>query len=234
MPAAPISITFQTFANSSVSGSGENAWNEMTIPASVLIPGQNILAVEIHQVDGMSSDISFDFQLHGTIYGVPEIVGTNSILDVTLDAYPRIIRAVFESDGTCGILPDTISQNLSLTLDCSPYIAAGDVTVMPNVTLTVEPGVEIQFPEKANLWVLGDVQMNGSADLPIVVKNTAGSETWGGIFLKNTTATSSLSYVKLENASQLHRAFPTKFLQFWRIIAVFKGESAAFPAGTRR
>ena len=201
MPAAPISITFQTFANSSVSGSGENAWNEMTIPASVLIPGQNILAVEIHQVDGMSSDISFDFQLQGTIYGAPEIVGTNSILDVTLDAYPRIIRAVFESDGTCGILPDTISQNLSLTLDCSPYIAAGDVTVMPNVTLTVEPGVEIQFPEKANLWVLGDVQMNGSADLPIVVKNTAGSETWGGIFLKNTTATSSLSYVKLENAS---------------------------------
>jgi len=201
MPSAPAVISFGTFANSSVSGSGESAWNELSIPASVLLAGQNLIAVEIHQVDGVSSDISFDFELQGTINGTPEIVGTNPVLDVTLDAQPRTLRAVFESDGTCGILPDTISQNLTLTVDCSPYIAAGDVTVKSNVTLTVEPGVEIQFPEKGNLWILGDLQMNGTEALPILVKNTADSETWGGLFLKNTTAVSSLAYVKLENAS---------------------------------
>ena len=201
MPAAPAVISFGTLALSSVSGSGENAWNELTAPAAALLAGQNTIAVEIHQADVTSSDVSFDLELQGTIDGVPEIIGTDPVLEVTLDANPRTLRAVFESDGTCGILPDTILQDQILTIACSPYIAAGDVVVKPNVTLTVEPGVEIQFPENANLWVLGDVQMNGTDQSPILVRNATGSETWGGIFLKNTTATSTLSYVRIEHAS---------------------------------
>ncbi|MBK9106647.1 MAG: right-handed parallel beta-helix repeat-containing protein [Saprospiraceae bacterium] len=43
--------------------------------------------------------------------------------------------------------------------------------------------------------------MNGTDQSPILVRNATGSETWGGIFLKNTTATSTLSYVRIEHAS---------------------------------
>lgn len=201
MPTAPAVIGFDTYANSAISGTGENAWNEMSVPVSALVTGQNLVAVEVHQSDATSSDISFDFELLGNTSGSSETVGTNPVLDVTLDANPRTLRAIFESDGTCGILPDTIFQNLTLTTACSPYIAAGNVVVKPNVTLTVQPGVEIRFPEKANLWVLGNAHFNGSAASPILVKSTNSSEAWGGIFLKNATATSSLSFVKLENPS---------------------------------
>ncbi|MBK9985130.1 MAG: lamin tail domain-containing protein [Saprospiraceae bacterium] len=201
MPSAPALISFTTLAIGTVQGSGEGAWNELTIPSSLLVSGQNEVSVEIHQVDRTSSDISFDFEMQGTLKGTPEIISNSPSLDVTLDVNPRALRAVFESDGSCGILPDTVFQNLSLDVSCSPYIASGDVVVKPNVTLTVQPGVEIRFSEKANLWILGDLQMNGTVDAPINVKNDTGSETWGGIFLKNATSTSSLSYVTLENAS---------------------------------
>ena len=201
MPATPAVISFNTLALNSVSGTGENAWNELTLPATNLLAGQNIIAVEIHQADVTSSDISFDFELNGTLKGDYEIVGTDPMIEVTLDGQTTTLRAIFESDGTCGILPDTISQDQTLTIDCSPYIAAGDVVIKPGISLTVDPGVEIQFPENAILWVLGDVQMNGTAQLPILVKNGIGSETWGGIFLKNTSALSTLSYVRLEHAT---------------------------------
>ncbi|MBK7649434.1 MAG: right-handed parallel beta-helix repeat-containing protein [Flammeovirgaceae bacterium] len=122
-------------------------------------------------------------------------------MNVVLDTNAVTLRAVFESDGTCGILPDTVMQNQTLTLDCSPYIASRDVVVLPGVTMTVDPGVEIHFPPQANLWILGDVQMNGTEQAPIVLKNMITDETWGGIFFKNTTASSSMSYVNVVHAS---------------------------------
>jgi len=201
MPGAPSVIAFGTLASSSISGTGENSWNELTLPTSALLIGPNVLAVEVHQADRTSSDISFDFELDGTVVGTPEIIGTTEKLEVTLDANPVTLRAVFESDGTCGILPDTISTNKELTIDCSPYIAAGDIVVKPNVTLTVDPGVEIQFPEKASLYVYGNLQFNGSELKPILIQNTVTANTWGGIFLKNCTALSSFNYVKIENST---------------------------------
>jgi len=201
LPVAPAAISFGTFALSSVSGTAENAWNELNLPASALVAGENIIAVEIHQSDATSSDIGFDFELQTITNGTPEIIGTDAALNVVLDTNAVTLRAVFESDGTCGILPDTVRQNQTLTLDCSPYIAAGDVIVLPGVTMTVDPGVEIHFPPQANLWILGDVQMNGTEQAPIVLKNIVPNETWGGIFFKNTTASSSMSYVSVVHAS---------------------------------
>lgn len=201
MPAAPAVISFTTFALSSVSGTAESAWNELNLPASVLKPGENLIAVEIHQSDPGSSDISFDFELQGTSTNGSQVVSTSPQFDVTLDAQPTTFRAVFESDGTCGILPDTIRQDQTLILACSPYTAAGDVVVNPNVTLTVEAGVEIQFPENANLWVHGNLQIEGHENAPVLLHPGPGSEQWGGIFLENTSAPSYLSYGTLVHAS---------------------------------
>jgi hypothetical protein len=201
MPDTPSVISFNTFATSAATGTGEDAWNELALPTSLLVVGPNLIAVEVHQVDGSSSDVTFDLELQGTLNGATEIAGITPQLNVTLDTNPLTLRAIFESNGTCGVLPDTVFQNTTLTLDCSPYIAAGDVEVKPNVTLTVEAGVEIQFPDKSNLWIFGDIQFNGTELLPIRVKNTEDAETWGGIFLKDATGTSTFSYVKLENAT---------------------------------
>jgi len=47
------------------SSNGENTIDTATLSASLLQPGLNVIAVEIHQGDLTSSDLSFDFELQG-------------------------------------------------------------------------------------------------------------------------------------------------------------------------
>ncbi|MTI22887.1 T9SS type A sorting domain-containing protein [Fulvivirga sp. RKSG066] len=58
-------VTYTTFANATVSGSGEDTFIETTLASSVLTAGTNHVAVEIHQRNLSSSDISFDLELIG-------------------------------------------------------------------------------------------------------------------------------------------------------------------------
>jgi hypothetical protein len=58
-------VTFNTFASSVVDGTAESAWNMFTVPANNLVVGRNVIAVEIHQDRGSSSDISFNFEMFG-------------------------------------------------------------------------------------------------------------------------------------------------------------------------
>lgn len=54
-------IAYGDFATSN----GENTIDTATLPGSLLQPGLNVIAVEIHQGDLASSDLSFDFELTG-------------------------------------------------------------------------------------------------------------------------------------------------------------------------
>jgi hypothetical protein len=195
------SIDFTTLASATISAAGESTWNEQILPTDALVAGENVLAVEIHQAAANSSDLSFNFQLSGQQAGNMVTVSTNPALEYTLGDNPEVLRAVFESDGTCGVLPDTIRENLTLLAACSPYRAAGDVVVLPNVTLSVEAGVTILFPEKSNLWVHGNLMVDGLENAPVIIKAAPGSSEWGGILLQNTTAFSELKYLTLEHAS---------------------------------
>ncbi|MED5585660.1 MAG: Ig-like domain-containing protein [Verrucomicrobiota bacterium] len=63
---------------------GENDFFLFTADASLLVAGENIIAVEIHQVSGTSSDISFDLSLEGRR---PDVFGLiNNDSDVEGDA----------------------------------------------------------------------------------------------------------------------------------------------------
>ena len=57
------SMEYKTLASSSLHDYSELILNESIISPSVLTPGINILAVEIHQVSPSSSDISFSLEL---------------------------------------------------------------------------------------------------------------------------------------------------------------------------
>ncbi len=61
MPVGTISYT--TKASHTVAGSDENYFNEYFFPDSLLINGQNTIAVEVHQRSSTSSDLSFDLKL---------------------------------------------------------------------------------------------------------------------------------------------------------------------------
>lgn len=72
-------INYLTWASGSgvpVGGADELTFYTYDIDPDILVDGTNIIAVEIHQVSGSSSDISFDLELVGLIAGTasPSII----------------------------------------------------------------------------------------------------------------------------------------------------------------
>lgn len=57
-------ITYTTLASSATSQ--ENVFRETALSASLLLNGVNVIAVEVHQSSGGSSDLSFDLELVGS------------------------------------------------------------------------------------------------------------------------------------------------------------------------
>jgi len=64
MPTGTISSS--TLASVAIGGADESAFVQTTLSSSLLVNGANVLAVELHQSGGTSTDISFDLQLIGS------------------------------------------------------------------------------------------------------------------------------------------------------------------------
>ena len=64
MPAGPIIYT--TLASAAIGGADESTFFSTNVSPSLLVNGTNVIAVEIHQVNATSSDISFDLDLVGS------------------------------------------------------------------------------------------------------------------------------------------------------------------------
>lgn len=60
-------VAYNTLANNALGGSDETAWLSASVNRALLVTGTNVIAVEIHQSDVTSSDISFNFELTGTV-----------------------------------------------------------------------------------------------------------------------------------------------------------------------
>jgi len=63
-------VVFDTFASIAVGGDSESTFYSFTLPADLLQEGSNVIAVEIHQINLTSSDLSFNLSLTGTSEGV--------------------------------------------------------------------------------------------------------------------------------------------------------------------
>jgi hypothetical protein len=107
MPAG--AVAYNTLATTALSGGDESTFVNFNPPATLLVDGVNVVAVEIHQADVTSSDISFDLQLFGT-QSIPSAASGLSISDVTVTE------------------PITGSTNAVFTVSL-PVAAAGTVTV---------------------------------------------------------------------------------------------------------
>ena len=86
-------INYLTWASGSgvpVGGADESTFYTYDIDPDILVDGTNIIAVEIHQVSGSSSDISFDLELVGLIAGT---ASPSIILDKTTTVKARTFNA---------------------------------------------------------------------------------------------------------------------------------------------
>lgn len=56
-------LTSGTFATAAVSGAAENTWNEFSVPGALLVTGDNVITVEVHQNTNNNVDSTMDLEL---------------------------------------------------------------------------------------------------------------------------------------------------------------------------
>ncbi len=193
------SVTFETEASGTVSGTAEDNLIEYAIPL-VSLNDTNIIAVEIHQANSSSSDLSFDLSFL-VQEAAPTIISTNQTIDLTL-MQDTGLMARYQPTGDC-ILSSEITTNTTLDIACSPYMAQGEVTIFPNISLSIDSGVEVWFPEDASLIVLGDLQVNGTQLHPVVFKANAAYDavSWNIVKFDYSTGVNNLSFLEIKEAS---------------------------------
>ena len=103
------------------------------------------------------------------------------------------VTAMFEKSG---------SNSYVFHQSQSPYRIAGVQSIGADASLTIEPGVELLMSPNSNIFVSGELQMNGTTDNPIVITPEEG-QNWQGIFLNHASGSSSISNVIINGASTL-------------------------------
>ncbi len=95
-----------------------------------------------------------------------------------------------------------ITQDVVWALVDSPFIVINNVTVLPGVTLTIEPGVEVRFGGNFSLNVLGKLVAEGAKDRMITFtsnKHVGEAGDWIGINFSK-ISDSQMSYCVVEYA----------------------------------
>jgi hypothetical protein len=192
-------ITSQTKASSTLANQEERTFYQHLILSESLIQGINVVAVEVHQSGQTSSDISFDLRLNWLTTPSNQYVSTEPNITVNLSS-DSLLVANYVSNSSC-VLRGLISENKTLTKDCSPYLVTSDVTVSSGVTLDIEEGVELKFSSKTSLYVHGDLQSLGTESNPIIFSGINSGEDWGSIILKNGSEKSKMEWTEIIGAS---------------------------------
>jgi len=193
-------ITSSTTAISAVGGEAETALNSYNLQLP-LLNGENVLAVEIHQSGGSSSDISFDAAMEIALPAA-EVISSDSVLYLAIGGSAGFV-ARFLPTGEC-ILPDSIITDTTFTIDCSPYLAQGDIHIAQGAAVTIDPGVEFRFPEGACLRVEGELQVNGTESQPVLFRENSilGATSWGNLSFHNSDGSNALHYLEIRNATR--------------------------------
>ena len=134
---------------------------------------------------------------------IPIVVVRGLVIAALLFAGSNILaQTAFCSTPVCGSLPG----NTTWSLINSPYIVCdpggAGVTVPTGVTLTIDPGVTVQFAAVATnkLNIQGTLVANGTVTQPITLTGLVATKgSWGGISAIGTVAAPAhvnLDYVK--------------------------------------
>ncbi|MEA3504390.1 MAG: right-handed parallel beta-helix repeat-containing protein [Bacteroidota bacterium] len=75
----------------------------------------------------------------------------------------------------------TLFQDTTLYFDDSPYIITDNVVVPQEYTLTIEPGVELQFENEFSIKVYGEMQAVGNPQQRISFVSSNGQNNWLGV-----------------------------------------------------
>ena len=116
-------ISYDTFASDYVSSDEEEVFLSWSLANDLLQNGENVIAVEIHQVSESSSDISFDLELTGTSYSnvvlLDSVTFPNQFSDVSYGRVDNEFGWSFFGEPTAGLPNNTLPVN---TADISSMV----------------------------------------------------------------------------------------------------------------
>lgn len=177
MPEGP--VTYLTRASTAIGGADESAFQPYLVPVGMLVAGENVVAVEIHQANPTSSDISFDLELVGDD-GTPLLRRGPYIQLTTPEATTVRWRTDRPADSVVrfGDQPDNLDQSVTVAdLVVDHAVALSGLSAETRYYYAVESGgvvlaggdsehTFVTSPppgerRPVRLWVLGD---SGTAD----------------------------------------------------------------------
>ena len=175
MPGGAVSSSM--LASTTVVGADESAFVTAAISPTLLVAGSNVIAVELHQSEVTSSDLSFDLELLGGSapavvrgpylqLGTPDSVvvrwrtGTPVIGRVQYGSSPGVVTGTSQESSErtehevrlTGLTPDTLYY---YTIGTPTAVLAGDASL--RFRTAPAPGTE----RPTRVWVVGD---SGTAD----------------------------------------------------------------------
>ena len=182
-------ITNSTLA---LAGSPENVFLNFTINKNLLVPGTNVLAVEVHQVLNTSSDISFDFSATSTkvgnsiTYKTPDFeVYDTAFADVEMvanfDALPPISGLVLNEFSAGKSAADNFGEmedwmelynGGSNPIDLSDILITDDLTFKNKYTLNKNGQPWILQPDTYQLLWADDQLTQGKEHLPFKLSSS--------------------------------------------------------------
>jgi len=192
-------INYLTGASSFISGDAEDLFYQFGINAENLQHGENVIAIEIHQFNANSSDVSFDFELKAAKISTGSFFSVDKKTSGQLNTNEQIV-ANYIKISDC-ILDTLISENTTLTIDCSPYLAPSTVRVATGVELSIDPGVKVLFPEESNLIINGSLNVNGTEDQGVIFEALDDDSFWGGLSFQESSAPSNLQWFEIKDAT---------------------------------
>lgn len=131
-----------------------------------------------------------DFRFVHWTGDVAVAVHTNTTIDVVMDR-PRSVTPVFRAIGTS--ISGAITNSLCWTLQDSPFVIVGNVSVPSGVTLCVEPGVDVQLLADVSLSVAGAILAIGTPQQPVRFRNHASVANGGSLIVDSPGANYALT-----------------------------------------
>ena len=99
-----------------------------------------------------------------------------------------------------------IEQDTTWALNGSPIVLIGQVVVAPDVTLTIDPGVQVRGTAGSSLVVNGTLRAVGTQEQRIIFTSDSGQQDWIGIHLTTSVQSSQLPsairFATIEKATQ--------------------------------
>jgi hypothetical protein len=135
-------INFKTLANVGVSGTAESTFYSYSIPKPALIAGDNVLAVEVHQVAANSSDLSLDLSLTADVVNVADgslldsVTYTQQVSDVSYGRDPaapatwkQLVEPTAGAENKAAVVDNVRVEGSAVTASLAGGVHTGPQTV---------------------------------------------------------------------------------------------------------